>query len=106
MYDGAIADFTRALELDPHDSRSLYYRGRSHRSLKQYEDAVADFTMALDLDPADGWAYYFRGSSLNSLGRGDEATLDFEAAVETSVDESLISLARKQLTLIEDGAAG
>ena len=46
------------------------------------------------------------GETSNSLGRGDDAALDFEAAAETSVDESLISLAREQLTLIEDRAAG
>ena len=95
-----------ALELDPHDRRSLYYRGRSYRSIERYEDAVADFTMAIDVDPANGWAYYYRGSSLNSLGLSDEAALDFEAAAETSGDESLITLAHEQLALIVDRAAG
>ena len=60
---GAIADFTKAIELDPDDAVAYYNRGNSKRKLKDYYGAIADYTKAIELDPDVADAYYNRGWS-------------------------------------------
>jgi len=52
-YDKAIADFTKAIELDP---ANLYFncsRGVAYFEKGDYDRAIADFETALRLDPND-----------------------------------------------------
>jgi len=54
----AIADFTRALALDPINPRAYASRGVAYRKLGDRQKAAADFNSALLVhdDPADNWA--------------------------------------------------
>ena len=63
-YDHAIADFSKAIELDPknviaYGQRGIayYYKGKFHR-------AVDDFSKVISLTPDDAFAYYGRGDGL------------------------------------------
>ena len=47
----AIADFTKALQLDPKIRMVHYRRGRAYHDLKDYEHAHQDFEAALAADP-------------------------------------------------------
>lgn len=47
----AIADFGRALRLDPNNARALSERGWVHQNRQAYDLAVADYEAALRLDP-------------------------------------------------------
>ena len=51
-YDDALADFTRAIELDPRDAGALASRAQTYRLMGRYDDALADFTSAIELDPS------------------------------------------------------
>ena len=53
QYDQAIADFSKAIELDPMDSAAYFNRGNAHDGLGENEKATADFARAeeLDVDP-------------------------------------------------------
>ena len=42
-YDEAVADLTRALELDPASAFALRGRGNAYLLLDRYDEAVADF---------------------------------------------------------------
>jgi tetratricopeptide (TPR) repeat protein len=52
-YDRAIADFTRAIEIDPKRTDAHVHRGFAYDALGREEDAIADFRRALALDPND-----------------------------------------------------
>jgi tetratricopeptide (TPR) repeat protein/predicted aspartyl protease len=50
-YDGALADLTRAVELDSGNSEYLYERGRVLVAKQEYAKAMADFDRAIELKP-------------------------------------------------------
>ena len=49
-YDEALADLTRAIELDPEKAWYVASRGRTYRLMERYDEALADFTRAIELD--------------------------------------------------------
>jgi tetratricopeptide (TPR) repeat protein len=51
--DKALADYTRAVELEPLFAHSLYNRGRLLRLQGRYEESMADLQRAADLSPAE-----------------------------------------------------
>ncbi len=50
-YDQAIADFTRAIELDPSNAVIMAARGETCRLSGRYDQAAVDFARAIVLDP-------------------------------------------------------
>jgi len=46
-YPGAIADYTKAIKINPHDSRYYYNRAHAKGDLKDYHEAIADYSMAI-----------------------------------------------------------
>jgi serine/threonine protein kinase len=50
-YEGAISDFTKAIELNPSNPRVYYHRAESHAQAENYEEAYSDVQIALRLDP-------------------------------------------------------
>lgn len=50
QYDEAIKDFTRVIELDPHNINAFFNRGSAHDSNGAYQLAVKDYTAALSLE--------------------------------------------------------
>ena len=61
MYEKAIADYTKAIELRPDYASAYYNRGKVFLGLKNYEKAIADYTKAIELRPDDASAYDNRG---------------------------------------------
>ena len=51
---GAIADLTRAIELDPELAWAIAERGEAYRLMGRHEDAIADLTRAAGLHPTTG----------------------------------------------------
>ena len=47
--DGALADFSRALEIEPSNTRALYLRGKALRFARCFADAIADWKQAVTL---------------------------------------------------------
>ena len=79
--DGAIADFSEAIRLNP--ECGLCYAGRAlvwHNKF-DYEKAYADFDRALQSQPANPRIYYMRGSVLRDNGEYDRALADAELAI-------------------------
>lgn len=50
-YEGAIIDYSKAIELKPKDPYFYFFRGLSYESLELYEDALRDFQMSFKVDP-------------------------------------------------------
>ena len=81
-YHQAIADFERALELDPSYTYALSSRGWAFYWVQDYQRAFADFNRALELDPNDAFAYYRRGWAYTQLKNYQQAIVDFDRALE------------------------
>ena len=60
-YDRAIADYTKALEINSHYTDAYYNRGNAWADRSEYDQAIADYTKALELAPHYADAYFNRG---------------------------------------------
>ena len=65
-FTGAIADFTKVIELDPNHQWAYVSRGSAKNKTGDYQSAIDDFNRALELDPKDQEAYNNRGFSKKS----------------------------------------
>jgi tetratricopeptide (TPR) repeat protein len=81
-YLGAIADFNKAIELNPNNANSYYYRGNAKLKLEDYRGSIPDFNKSIELNPNLADAYYNRGFAKLILGQKDSACLDFSKAGE------------------------
>jgi putative GTP pyrophosphokinase len=79
-YDEAIADFTRALELE-RSYRIAYYRGVVYSVLKRYAEAIDDFTLSLEISPFQAFCLFRRGQAYYHIGDYPQAISDCEAAL-------------------------
>lgn len=52
-HGGAIADASKALQLNPAYSKAYYRRGLSYLSILRPTDAVPDFKKALEIEPGN-----------------------------------------------------
>jgi serine/threonine protein kinase/Flp pilus assembly protein TadD len=78
----AVADHSRAIELDPKHSGAWNSRGVSNSKLGQWGKAFADFSKAIELDPKSVDAWNNRGIAYSKLGQHDKALADFSKAIE------------------------
>ena len=79
-YEGAVADYTRCLELAGGEGQNvLYYqqRGNYPVELGQYQRAVADFDAALKQAPDDAASLENRAYSYRQLGELEKAKSDY-----------------------------
>jgi len=56
-WDGAIADFDRALQFDPKLAQAYDNRGDAKTETGDFDGAIADFNRALQLNPKYAKAY-------------------------------------------------
>ena len=90
-YYGAVADFTKAIELNPDLAEAYYNRGISKYYLEDYYGAIADYTKAIErnfhqLDP-DITAYNNRGAAKDDLKDYYGAIADYTKAIELNPDD-------------------
>jgi tetratricopeptide (TPR) repeat protein len=81
-YDGAIADFTQAIRLNPNDASYYRRRGYAYGSKRDYDRAIADFTEAIRLNPNSFIYYYDRGEAYYNKGDYDRAIADFTQTIQ------------------------
>src|SRR5260370_12005179 len=76
-YDKAVADFSRAVKLDPKYTPAWSNRGAVYSNhLGQHEQAVADFTQAIALDPKYADPLHNRGVAYGKLNPDLQADSD------------------------------
>jgi tetratricopeptide (TPR) repeat protein len=79
---GAIADFTEAIKLNPKFTEAYNNRGNSRMILGDKQGALADFNRAIQLNPKDSEAYNNRGSLRADIGDKPGALVDFDRAIQ------------------------
>ncbi len=101
-YEGAIADYTKAIELNPNDAVYYNNRGDARKELRDYSGAIADYTKAIELNPNDAVYYNNRGNArlykkdddddvyddLDNYKDRLDAIIDYTKAIELEPDNA------------------
>jgi len=80
--EGAIADYDKAIELDPKYAVAYNNRGRAKADKKDLEGAIADYDKAIELDPKKASAYTNRGNVKYDKKDLEGAIADYDKAIE------------------------
>ncbi len=79
--DRAIADFDKAIALNPEYVDAYVNRGNVYRRKGDFDRAIADHTKAIALNPNVAEAYYNRGLAYARKGEVDHAIVDYDKAI-------------------------
>jgi tetratricopeptide (TPR) repeat protein len=82
MWDGAIADFTQVLAINPHSSVAYTDRALARESKGDLDGAIKDYSQALTVDPRMAQALEGRGNAKASKNDLDGAIADYNQAVK------------------------
>jgi len=82
--DEALAEFERALALDPYNVQALYGRGLIHQGEKNHQQAIKDFSAANGLKPQQLEPLLARANSFLALDKAKEAAADLDEAVQAA----------------------
>ena len=81
-YDGAIEDYTKAIELKPEFAMAYYNRGVAKAKKQDYDSAIVDYDEAIKIDDKYALAYYNRGVAKDEKQDYDGAIADYTRAIE------------------------
>jgi tetratricopeptide (TPR) repeat protein len=84
----ALADFDRAVEIDPGREDAWRSRGRAHLYNHDYDRAIHDLDRALRLKPQEERSYYLRGDAWREKGDHDKAIADYDAALRLNPQDA------------------
>jgi tetratricopeptide (TPR) repeat protein/S1-C subfamily serine protease len=77
----AIADYDRAITLNPKYAYAYNNRGLAKSDIGQQKEAFADYDRAIALNPKYVEAYYNRGLAKFNIGQKQEAISDYDRAI-------------------------
>jgi tetratricopeptide (TPR) repeat protein len=80
-FNGAIQEYTLAIEANPKSDLDYEGRGNAYTELKNYDSAIADFSKAIELAPSRGGPYFGRGVAYRLQGNLDSAITDLSHAI-------------------------
>jgi tetratricopeptide (TPR) repeat protein len=86
-YDGAIADFDSATELDSDNSEAYSHRGSAKSHVGDTDGAIADFDRAIEINPDDVGSYVSRAISKQNKDDHQGAIDDWDRALELKPDD-------------------
>ncbi|QDW40891.1 tetratricopeptide repeat protein [Bradyrhizobium sp. KBS0727] len=90
----ALAEFDRALAVDPYNVPALYGRGLIHQGAKEHQQAIEDFTAANGLSPQKAEPLLARANSYFALDKVKEAVVDLDEAVQADPNSAAAWSAR------------
>lgn len=83
----AMADFNKAIDLQPEYSFRYSARAYAHEFFGDTESSIADYEKAIELDPTDAVAYNNLGLMQEKLGYKNMAETNFELADKLAKQE-------------------
>jgi len=86
-FNRAIADVTKAIEIDPTIIEGYFMRGLYYKIQENYTLAINDYSKLIEIAPDDAEAYYHRGNSYSAKKEYKAAISDYTKAIE--IDPSL-----------------
>lgn len=88
-YEGAVVDFTMALEKDPGNSEILYQRAMCYFHLKKKTLALLDADSAIEMQPNYGFRYACRAFMRDSFGDVVGAIQDYKEAINLDPEDAI-----------------
>ena len=82
QYDLAIAEYSKAIEMNPKSEMAFLKRGDAYVGKWDYGLAIKDYSMAIEINPRFASAYIARGRAYGTLGQYDRALADINKAKE------------------------
>ena len=79
-YDGAIANYNKAIDINPRYAMAYYNRGRAYNIKGQYDQVISDCNKAIEINPRYAEAYNNRGLAYFSKKEYDNAWNDVKKA--------------------------
>jgi tetratricopeptide (TPR) repeat protein len=79
---GAISDFTQAIQINPNFAQAYYNRGATRNDLGDKQGAINDFSHFINFHPRNGLAYFNRGIARHELGDKQGAISDFTQVIK------------------------
>jgi tetratricopeptide (TPR) repeat protein len=86
--DHAIADYSKAIELQPRDKEAFYSRGYVLQDKGDLDRAIADYTAAIGIDGSDADAFYGRALCYHHKGDLDHAIADYTTVIRLKPDRA------------------
>jgi tetratricopeptide (TPR) repeat protein len=80
-HDRAIADYDKAIALDPNHANAYFNRGLAYDSKGEYDRAIKDYDKAIALNPEYAKSYFNRGLAYEKLGDNQKAEADYQKAL-------------------------
>jgi len=87
-YDGSIADYTKAIELDSTNPTYFDNRALSKTEKEDYAGAVEDYSSSIEIYPTDAETYYQRGVVKLTMNNNYDGCLDLKRAEELGSQEA------------------
>ncbi|MBD2691006.1 tetratricopeptide repeat protein [Anabaena catenula] len=81
-FEGAISDYTQAIQINSNYTDAYYNRGNFHSDLGDFEGAISDYTQAIQINSNYTDAYYNRGNARLAIGEKQGAIEDFQKAAD------------------------
>jgi tetratricopeptide (TPR) repeat protein len=81
QYDNAIADYSRAIEVNPYYAEAYSNRGAAYLITQQWGKAIADLSKAISINPGLIDAYTNRGITYGKINQWDSALVDFSRVI-------------------------
>ena len=85
-YDAAVADYSRAIELDPTYYDAYVNRGLIYMTQGKVEESIANYTRAIEISPDYALSFNNRGYSYAQIGNYDAALADYTTAITMEPD--------------------
>ena len=80
-FDRAIADYTRAIQINPNYLDAYFARAESYSNKEDYDLAIADYTSMLRINPNSADAYIARGTMYVLKNDHERAIAEYTSAI-------------------------
>ena len=85
-YDAAIAEFKKAIAINPNDAYAHYNLGVAYRANEMYDAAIAEYKKAIAINPNDAYAHYNLGVIYGSRKMWDEVITELKKVIDLDPD--------------------
>ena len=93
-YDRAIAEFDKAIQLEPDFADAYFMRGIAYLDKDNHDRAIVEFDKAIQLGLDYGEAYFVRGIAYFARDDYDRAIAEFDKAIQLEPDYGEVYLSR------------